>query len=62
MLGLKIENSNRKVAVFWLIELIKYTSFEYKTFNILNIKVNYKPRVLDQMRNFLKIQNILDNE
>lgn len=59
---LKIDNSEKELIALWVIRPIKYASLEYRKFKTWNVKVDCKPNILDEMRNFLKTQSILDNK
>lgn len=58
-LDINTEVGEQEMAIFWVIELIRYTSLEYGKFDIWNIKVNCKPSILDELRNFQKTKDLL---
>lgn len=50
------------MAVFWVIESIRYASLEYGKFDTWNVKVDCKLSILDGMRNFEKTKSPLGKE
>lgn len=62
MLGVKIKNKTKEIAIFWVIRSIKYTSLKYGLCKSQNIKVDYKMDVLNKIMNFFKTKNILGKD
>lgn len=52
ILGVKTEDSWQKMAVFLVIESIKYANLKSEKFNTWNVKVECKSGILDRLRNF----------
>ena len=50
------------MAVFWVIGSIRYTSLEYGKFDMWNVKVNFKPGILDGLRGFQKTKGLLSKK
>ena len=58
ILGVKKEDSTKKIAIFWVTGPIRFAVLEYGTYKSWNIKVDYKIDVVDKLRNYLKTKGI----
>lgn len=62
MLGIKNKVNGQEMRILWVIGTIKYVNLEFGKYNAWNVKVDWKPSILDRIRTFLETKGPLGNE
>lgn len=62
MVGVKKENNTKNIAIFWVTGLIGFVALEYGIYKSENIKMDCEIDILDKLKNYLKINSILNQD